>query len=173
MSLGVSLPHFTSPSSNGYQIGFFSIGTRADTQKKDWGYSRDDTHKKWYKKFFFLSVTRVHSCDTSLHSSDTSPLEEYWVDTHTCHVCPRAISFALELVAGPCAATPCAIKVASRWSSFRSMGMPWERGKGSNVDCALAPCYTKAAEMLKEPGDDFVRCPANSSRQSSPNPLKE
>ena len=38
MSVGVSLPHFTSPSSNGGQVVFFFfISTRADTKKKKTG----------------------------------------------------------------------------------------------------------------------------------------
>ena len=47
MSVGVSLPHFTSPSSNGGQIGFrlefFFSSALALTQKKNWGYTRADT----------------------------------------------------------------------------------------------------------------------------------
>ena len=74
MSVGVSLPHFTSPSSNGGQIGFFfSLALTLTLKKKKNGGTLALTLKK--KKYtFFLSITRVHSRDTSLHSHDTFPL---------------------------------------------------------------------------------------------------
>ena len=60
MSVGVSLPHFTSPSSNGGQIGFFSSAPTLTVQKK-------------YKKIFFqgnvfFEVSKLSTCQ---HSHDT------------------------------------------------------------------------------------------------------
>ena len=90
MSVGVTLPHFTSPSSNGGQIGFFFISTRVDTQKKNGGTLALTLKKKYKKYIFFLSVMRVHWCDTFLHSRDTSPtfIPPYIMSIHT----PRCVS---------------------------------------------------------------------------------
>ena len=77
MSVGVSLPHFTSPSSNGSQMGFFTLAVALTLkEKKFWECTCADLKKKNINKKYVLSqsVTRVHPRDTWQHLCDTSSL---------------------------------------------------------------------------------------------------
>ena len=70
MSVGVSLPHTTSPSSKSGHIEFFFISTHVENKKKHNGGTLTPTQKK---DVYFLTLTVLHWRDTSLHLRDTCP----------------------------------------------------------------------------------------------------